>query len=148
MASTRAAISSPPPAAFRPTLSQSAICAGAPSCRASMFSAFPSRGVPSRSQGLAAYCSGTCGVPSLRSPLAGRCRAVWGSPSFGKDNLFKCRKFVNKEFTKVYFYRIKKSRRESSVRWCPLPPVRRRRAGRRPKRRMAALSSRAETGLT
>lgn len=58
-------------------------------------SAFPSRGVPSRSQGLAAYCSGTSGVPSLRSPLAGRCRAVWGSPSFGKFVLDKSLSTVN-----------------------------------------------------
>lgn len=35
MSSSRAALSSPSPAAFRPALSQSAIFAGAPSCRAS-----------------------------------------------------------------------------------------------------------------
>lgn len=41
LASTRAALSSPPPAAFRPALSQSAILAGTPSCRALHFFLHP-----------------------------------------------------------------------------------------------------------
>ena len=45
--------------------------------------------------------------------------------------------FLLSIFTNGIFSHIRKSRRESGVRWCPLPPVRRRRAGRRPKRRMA-----------
>ena len=41
-ASTRAALSSQPPAAFRPALHYRAICAGAPSCRASIAASPPS----------------------------------------------------------------------------------------------------------
>lgn len=66
LASTRAALSSPPPAAFRPAVSHTAILAGAPSPGPTSFP-LPCRRVLSRSQRLAAC----------------RARYLWGTSTGG-----------------------------------------------------------------
>lgn len=115
LASTRAALSSPPPAAFRPAVSHTAILAGAPSPGPTSFP-LPCRRVLSRSQRLAA-----CRARYLWGTSTGG--GLWYSgpwpvfptfPGVREAILLYKNNIVKKCFFKITLG-IKKSRREGGI---------------------------------
>lgn len=148
MASTRAALSSPPPAAFRPALRYRAILAGCPFKSGQHvfrlplpWCAFP---LPRACGLLFGYLWRSLPSVSPGGPVPRRS----GFPSFGESVLLKRNLLVKIYLRKRKICAIKNHAAKNGARRQSPQPVRRRRAGRRPKRKMAELSSRAETGLT